>query len=120
MGLYVFANSGPSLDAAGDEGNKPCFLPVTSQITVRNPGTRALLELCGVMWRGVRSRSLAVTREAQSVGTTDHYTGLNTAWGWKDFLRPISWEDMLAKRCNFVSPHGTLAFSATIHLPTLL
>jgi hypothetical protein len=98
VGLYVFANSGLSIDAAGDEGNKPCFLPVTSQITVRNP----------------------ITREAQSVGTTDHYTGLNTAWGWKDFLRPISWEDMLAKRCNFVSPHGTLAFSATIHLPTPL
>jgi hypothetical protein len=99
VGLYVFANSGPSVVGGGtvDEGNKPCFLAVTSQITVRNP----------------------VTRQAQSVGTTDHYTGLNTAWGWKDFLRPISWEDLLAKRCNFVSPHGTLAFSATIHLPTL-
>lgn len=52
VGLYVFANSGPSIDAAGDEGNKPCFLPVTSQITVRNPSTKALLSLsvCVCVW----------------------------------------------------------------------
>jgi hypothetical protein len=91
VGLYVYAKSGP---LTGNTSIPACFLPVVSSITVRNP----------------------VTLGAQSVKSTDQYTCLNTAWGWKDFLRPISWEDLLAKRCDFVSPRGTIAFSATINL----
>ena len=69
MGLYVFANSGPSIDAAGDEGNKPCFLPVTSQITVRNPGTSALLEV----WCIVAQHSLTIcaSHEGGAIGGYD-------------------------------------------------
>jgi hypothetical protein len=95
VGLYVFVNSGPLAARTAAASTTPCFLPVASQITVRNP----------------------VTRATQSVRTTDHYTALNSAWGWKDFLRSVSWEDLLAKRCDFVSPQGIIAFSATIHLP---
>lgn len=95
VGLYVFANGGPLAARTATAATTPCFLSVASQVTIRN----------------------SVTRAMQSVRTTDHYTTLNSAWGWKDFLRSVSWDDLLAKRCDFVSPQGVIAFSATIHLP---
>ncbi len=58
--------------------------------------------------------SAAATGRAQAINTSDLYTSLNTAWGWKDFLKPYLWDDVAHKRCEFVSPEGTLKFSVRL------
>jgi hypothetical protein len=46
----------------------------------------------------------------------DMFTSLNDGWGWYDFLGSCTWDDLIGRTREFVSPAGTITFSIKIAL----
>lgn len=44
------------------------------------------------------------------------FTSLNDGWGWYDFLGSCTWDDLIGRTREFVSPAGTITFAIKIAL----
>jgi len=44
------------------------------------------------------------------------FTSLSDGWGWFDFLDSCTWDELMSRTKDFVSPSGTVTFSIKIEL----
>lgn len=112
-GYYFYCE----LSREGDKiGFFICIHPYPSDETDADDDDADAMQSCFVHFKAIakvvgRNREIAYTRKG-----ADMFTSLNDGWGWYDFLGSCTWDDLIGRTREFVSPAGTITFSIKIAL----